>query len=62
MFSFDTPHFVYRFVKGETDYQLGITPYSYFEFGICIQGFFSLSAGPEFDILGENIFIEITSG
>ena len=30
MFSFDTPHFVYRFVKGETDYQLGITPYSYF--------------------------------
>ena len=24
MFSFNTPHFVYRFVKGETDYQLGI--------------------------------------
>ena len=23
VFSFNTPHFVYRFVKGETDYQLG---------------------------------------
>ena len=31
MFSFNTPHFVFRFVKGETDYQLGITPYPYFE-------------------------------
>ena len=30
MFSFGTPHFVWRFVKGETDYQLGITPYIYF--------------------------------
>lgn len=31
MFSFQTPHFVMRFVKGETDYQLGVMPYSYFE-------------------------------
>lgn len=31
MFSFNTPHFVYRFVKGETDYQLGVVPYSYFK-------------------------------
>ena len=23
VFSFNTPHFIYRFVKGETDYQLG---------------------------------------
>jgi hypothetical protein len=31
MFSFNTPHFIWRFVKGETDYQLGIMPYAYFE-------------------------------
>ena len=31
MFSFNTPNFIFRFVAGETDYQLGITPYSYFE-------------------------------
>ncbi len=31
MFSFNTPNFVLRFVKGETDYQLGITPYEHFE-------------------------------
>lgn len=31
MFSFRTPNFIYRFVKGETDYQLGIMPYAYFE-------------------------------
>lgn len=31
MFSFQTPNFVMRFVKGETDYQLGVMPYSYFE-------------------------------
>jgi hypothetical protein len=30
VFSFDTPNFVWRFVKGETDYQLGIVPYPYF--------------------------------
>ena len=31
MFSFSAPNFVMRFVKGETDYQLGVVPYSYFE-------------------------------
>ena len=30
LFSFSTPHFVWRFVKGETDYQLGVIPYRYF--------------------------------
>ena len=38
MFSFSTPHFVYRFVKGETDYQLGISPYSYFEAEYAMRG------------------------
>lgn len=38
MFSFNTPHFVYRFVKGETDYQLGITPYPYFESEYALRG------------------------
>ena len=27
MFSFNTPRFIYRFVKGETDYELGVTRY-----------------------------------
>ena len=31
VFSFSTPNFVYRFVKGETDYQLGVIPFKYFE-------------------------------
>ena len=31
MFSFNTPHFIYRFIKGETDYQLGVISYVYFE-------------------------------
>ncbi|MGL4852594.1 MAG: DUF4105 domain-containing protein [Phocaeicola sp.] len=31
MFSFNTPHFIFRFLRGETDYQLGITPFRYFE-------------------------------
>ncbi len=30
MFSFDKPNFVYRFVKGETDYALGSYPFVYF--------------------------------
>lgn len=30
VFSFNTPNFVYRFVKGETDYQLGALPTKYF--------------------------------
>ena len=38
MFSFDTPHFVYRFVKGETDYELGVTRYPYFEGSYAMRG------------------------
>jgi hypothetical protein len=30
VFSFDTPNFIYRFVKGETDYMLGVVDYSRF--------------------------------
>lgn len=38
MFSFREPNFVYRFLKGETDYQLGVMPYSYFEAGYAMRG------------------------
>lgn len=38
MFSFNTPNFIYRFVKGDTDYQLGITPYPYFEAEYAMRG------------------------
>ena len=38
LFSFDTPNFVYRFVKGETDYQLGVIPYRYFEGEYAMRG------------------------
>ena len=38
MFSFHTPHFIYRFVKGETDYELGVTPYIYFEGQYAMRG------------------------
>ena len=31
MFSFSEPNFVMRFVKGETDYHLGVVPFAYFE-------------------------------
>ncbi|WP_321479291.1 DUF4105 domain-containing protein [uncultured Bacteroides sp.] len=30
MFSFQTPHFLWRFILGETDYQLGVTDYQNF--------------------------------
>lgn len=30
IFSFNTPNFIWRFVKGDTDYMLGITSYEYF--------------------------------
>ncbi|KAA6309653.1 hypothetical protein EZS27_038899, partial [termite gut metagenome] len=30
MFDFDTPDFIWRFVKGETDYLLGVTTYAHF--------------------------------
>lgn len=38
MFSFSAPHFVYRFVKGETDYCLGLTPTRYFEAEYAMRG------------------------
>lgn len=31
LFSFNSPNFIWRFIKGETDYILGITYYNYFE-------------------------------
>ena len=38
LFSFDTPKFVCRLVKGETDYQLGVIPYRYFEGEYAMRG------------------------
>lgn len=38
MFSFNTPNFVMRFVSGQTDYQLGIIPYEYFEAEYAFRG------------------------
>lgn len=31
VFDFNAPNFVMRFVRGETDYQLGVVPFAYFE-------------------------------
>lgn len=38
MFSFDDPNFVYRFVKGETDYWVGVVPWAYFAENYVEQG------------------------
>ena len=38
MFSFDTPNFVMRFVKGETDYQLGVVPFQRFQLEYAMRG------------------------
>ena len=38
MFSFKEPNFVMRFVKGETDYQLGVVPFRYFETEYAMRG------------------------
>lgn len=38
MFNFREPNFVMRFVKGETDYQLGVIPYPYFEAEYAMRG------------------------
>ena len=38
MFSFNTPNFIFRFVAGETDYQLGITPYSILKQNMQMRG------------------------
>ena len=38
MFSFDAPNFVMRFVKGETDYQLGVIPFQRFQLEYAMRG------------------------
>lgn len=38
MFSFKDPNFVMRFVKGETDYQLGVMPFRYFQAEYALRG------------------------
>ena len=38
LFSFKDPNFVMRFVKGETDYQLGVMPFAYFEAEYAMRG------------------------
>lgn len=38
VFSFGAPNFVLRYIKGETDYRLGIVPYSYFEGEYALRG------------------------
>ena len=38
MVSFSEPNFGYRFVKGETDYQLGVVPFKYFEAEYAMRG------------------------
>jgi len=38
MFSFKDPNFIPRFVKGETDYQLGVIPFRYFEAEYGLRG------------------------
>jgi hypothetical protein len=38
MFSFRAPNFIYRFIKGETDYELGVIPYRYFEAEYALRG------------------------
>lgn len=38
MFSFNTPNFVWRFVKGETDYELGVNEFPYFQAEYAMRG------------------------
>lgn len=38
LFSFDAPYFVYRFVKGETDYQLGVSRFASFQASYAMRG------------------------
>lgn len=38
LFDFDAPHFVWRFLRGETDYELGAIPYPYFAKSYSLRG------------------------
>lgn len=38
MFSFSAPNFIYRFVKGETDYQLGVNDFKSFQTEYMLRG------------------------
>ena len=38
IFDFNTPNFIFRFVKGETDYKLGVAPYESFEWQYAMRG------------------------
>lgn len=38
IFDFDTPNFILRFVRGETDYMMGITPFRYFINSYAMRG------------------------
>lgn len=40
MFNFNTPHFVLKFITGQTDYQLGVVPYVYFAEEYAMNGSF----------------------
>ncbi len=37
-FDFNAPNFVYRFVKGETDYMVGLIPWQYFQYAYELDG------------------------
>lgn len=38
VFSFDTPHFIYRFTKGETDYSIGLVDFKDFVYSYAVRG------------------------
>lgn len=40
MFNFNAPHFVWRFLRGTCDYQLGVIPFSYFSYEYQARGSF----------------------
>lgn len=38
VFSFNTPHFIYRFTKGETDYSIGLVDFRDFVYNYAVRG------------------------
>lgn len=38
VFSFNTPHFIYRFTKGETDYSIGLADFRDFVYNYAVRG------------------------